>query len=37
MQIENCLLSNPAIADVSVVGVKDEHYGETVAAFVIKA
>lgn len=35
LEIENCLLSNPAVADVSVVGVPDERYGEVVAAFVI--
>lgn len=36
-KIENCLLSHPNISDVSVVGVADERYGETVAAFIIKA
>ena len=35
LEIENCLLAHPAIADVSVVGVPDERYGEVVAAFVI--
>ncbi|KAL4958898.1 putative AMP-binding enzyme [Aspergillus stella-maris] len=35
LEIENCLLSFPGLADVSVVGVPDEHYGEVVAAFVI--
>ena len=35
LEIENCLLSHPAVGDVSVVGVPDERYGEVVAAFVI--
>jgi acyl-CoA synthetase (AMP-forming)/AMP-acid ligase II len=35
LEIENCLLGNPRIGDVSVVGVPDERYGEVVAAFVI--
>ncbi|KAL2822183.1 hypothetical protein BDW59DRAFT_107061 [Aspergillus cavernicola] len=35
LEIENCLLTFPGVADVSVVGVPDERYGETVAAFVI--
>lgn len=35
LEIENCLLAHPGVADVSVVGVPDEKYGEVVAAFVI--
>jgi acyl-CoA synthetase (AMP-forming)/AMP-acid ligase II len=35
LEIENCLLANPAVGDVSVVGVPDERYGEVVAAFVV--
>ncbi|KAL4920891.1 hypothetical protein BDW62DRAFT_151971 [Aspergillus aurantiobrunneus] len=35
LEIENCLLTFPGVADVSVVGVPDEHYGEVVAAFII--
>lgn len=35
LEIENCLLACPSIADVSVVGIPDERYGEVVAAFVI--
>ncbi|KAJ5665473.1 AMP-dependent synthetase/ligase [Penicillium maclennaniae] len=35
LEIENCLLGNPGVGDVSVVGVPDERYGEVVAAFVI--
>lgn len=35
LEIENCLLSHQAVADVSVVGVPDARYGEVVAAFVV--
>ncbi|KAJ5759933.1 hypothetical protein N7520_007089 [Penicillium odoratum] len=35
LEIENCLLAHSGIADVSVVGVPDERYGEVVAAFVV--
>ncbi|KAL4821189.1 hypothetical protein BDW67DRAFT_152296 [Aspergillus spinulosporus] len=35
LEIENCLLTFPGVADVSVVGVPDAHYGEVVAAFVM--
>ena len=35
LEIENCLLAHEGIADVSVVGVPDERYGEVVAAFVV--
>lgn len=35
LEIENCLLAHPSVADVSVVGVPDERYGEVVAAFVV--
>ncbi|KAJ5948838.1 hypothetical protein N7454_002145 [Penicillium verhagenii] len=35
LEIENCLLAHPAIAEVSVVGVPDDRYGEVVAAFVV--
>ncbi|TGZ83024.1 acetyl-CoA synthetase-like protein [Ascodesmis nigricans] len=34
LEIENCLLAHPEIAEVSVVGLKDAKYGEVVAAFV---
>lgn len=37
LEIENCLLGHAAIADVSVVGIPDDRYGEVVAAFVIPA
>ena len=36
LEIENCLLGHPSVAEVSVVGLTDERYGEVVAAFVIK-
>ncbi|KAL5343478.1 hypothetical protein BJX70DRAFT_354257 [Aspergillus crustosus] len=35
LEIENCLLTFPGVADVSIVGVPDERYGEVVAAFII--
>jgi acyl-CoA synthetase (AMP-forming)/AMP-acid ligase II len=35
LEIENCLLADPGILDVSVVGVPDEKYGEVVGAFVV--
>lgn len=35
LEIENCLLAHPRVAEVSVVGLPDERYGEVVAAFVI--
>lgn len=35
LEVENCLLAQPGVADVSIVGVPDERYGEAVAAFVI--
>lgn len=37
LEIENCLLGHPNVAEVSVVGLPDERYGEVVAAFVIRA
>jgi acyl-CoA synthetase (AMP-forming)/AMP-acid ligase II len=36
LEIENVILAHPGVADVSVVGLPDEKYGESVAAFVIK-
>ncbi|PUU78527.1 acyl-CoA synthetase/AMP-acid ligase-like protein II [Tuber borchii] len=36
LEIENCLLAHPKIVESSVVGLKDERYGEVVAAFVRK-
>ena len=34
LEIESCLLGHDGVRDASVVGIKDEKYGETVAAFV---
>ncbi|KAF3907800.1 S-dihydroxybenzoyltransferase [Orbilia brochopaga] len=34
LEIENALFANSAVAEVSVVGLPDERYGECVAAFV---
>ncbi|KAK3363312.1 acetyl-CoA synthetase-like protein [Lasiosphaeria hispida] len=34
LEIENCLFQHPLVAEVSVVGVPDERYGESVGAFV---
>ena len=36
LEVENCLLGHPSVAEVSVVGLPDDRYGEVVAAFVIK-
>ena len=36
LEVENCILAHPGVVDVSVVGVKDERYGEVVGAFVIR-
>ncbi len=33
-EIEQVLFAHPAVADVAVVGVPDEHWGEQVAAFI---
>lgn len=35
LEIENCLFQHPLVAEASVVGVKDERYGESVGAFVV--
>ncbi|MCJ1465538.1 hypothetical protein MMC07_004156 [Pseudocyphellaria aurata] len=35
LEIENCILACPTVADVSVVGIPDVRYGEVVVAFVI--
>lgn len=36
-EIENTMLGHPAIAQVAVIGVKDERLGEVARAFVVKA
>ncbi|KAF2672993.1 acyl-CoA synthetase/AMP-acid ligase-like protein II [Microthyrium microscopicum] len=35
LEVENCLFAHPQVAEVSVVGLPDERYGEAVAAFVV--
>jgi len=37
LEIENCLLAHDSIMEASCVGLKDERYGEVVAAFVRRA
>ncbi|MCJ1287797.1 hypothetical protein MMC26_007149, partial [Xylographa opegraphella] len=36
LELENCILGHPGVAEVSVVGLPDDRYGEVVAAFVVK-
>ncbi len=35
IEVEDCLYQHPAVAEVAVIGVPDERWGETVAALVV--
>ncbi|HMG25456.1 MAG TPA: AMP-binding protein [Acidimicrobiia bacterium] len=37
IEVEDCLFSHPAVAEVAVIGVPDEKWGETVTALVVLA
>ncbi|KAF7515717.1 hypothetical protein G7054_g14443 [Neopestalotiopsis clavispora] len=37
LEVENCIFQCPGVQEVSVVGVPDDKYGESVGAFVVPA
>src|SRR6185312_3319882 len=37
IEVEDCLFSHPAVAEVAVIGVPDDRWGETVKALVVCA
>jgi len=37
IEVEDCLFSHPAVAEVAVIGVPDERWGETITALVVLA